>query len=139
MVKHTLKILRCEQSMFGHFTTLCMKGLNEFKNCISTSKILRNIMFEIFWNFNIRTKVKCQSAFSEVYFKLSSFVIVYLRNCIPLLKHLQIPSCKLYNNKYMIVSTQIANTEIFAFIALLILKLLSRKVLFINRKDNRNC
>ena len=31
------------------------------------------------------------------------------------------------------------NTEIFAFIAVLTFKLLSRKALFINRKDNRNC
>ena len=39
----------------------------------------------------------------------------------------------------MIASTQIAKTEIFAFIAVVVFKLLSRKVLFINRKDNRNC
>ena len=39
----------------------------------------------------------------------------------------------------MIASTQITNTEIFAFIAVLVFKLLSRKVLFMNRKDNRNC
>ena len=39
----------------------------------------------------------------------------------------------------MIVSTQITNTEIFAFAAALVFKLLSRKVLFINRKDNRTC
>ena len=39
----------------------------------------------------------------------------------------------------MIASTQITNTEVFAFIAVLVLKLLSRKVLFINIKDNRNC
>ena len=31
------------------------------------------------------------------------------------------------------------NTEIFAFIAALFFKLLSDKVLFINRKSNRNC
>ena len=37
----------------------------------------------------------------------------------------------------MIISTQTTNTEIFAFIAVLVFKLLSRKVLFINRKDNR--
>ena len=37
----------------------------------------------------------------------------------------------------MIASTQIKNTEIFASIAVLVFKLLSRKVLFINRKDNR--
>ena len=35
--------------------------------------------------------------------------------------------------------TQITKTETFAFIALVVLKLLSRKVLFINSKDNRNC
>ena len=38
----------------------------------------------------------------------------------------------------MIASTQMTNTEIFALIAFLVFKLLSRKVLFINRKDNRN-
>ena len=38
----------------------------------------------------------------------------------------------------MISSAQIANTEIFAFIAVLVFKLFSREVLFINRKDNRN-
>ena len=52
---------------------------------------------------------------------------------------LKVQLCKLYNNKYMIFSTQITNTEIFAFIAVLLFKLLTRKVLFINRKDNRNC
>ena len=46
---------------------------------------------------------------------------------------IKVQSCKLYNNKYMITSTQMANTEIFAFIAVLVFKLLSFKVLFINR------
>ena len=54
------------------------------------------------------------------------------------MQNLKVQSCKLYNSKYMIASTQITNTEIFAFIAVLVFKLLSRKVLFINRKDNRN-
>ena len=36
----------------------------------------------------------------------------------------------------MITSTQITNTEIFAFIAVIVLKLLNRKVLFTNRKDS---
>ena len=48
-------------------------------------------------------------------------------------------SCELYNNKCMIASTQIANTEIFPFAAALVFKLLTCKVLFINRKDNKNC
>ena len=52
---------------------------------------------------------------------------------------LKVQSCKSYNNKYLIASTQITSNEIFAFIAVLVFKLLSRKVLFINRKDNRNC
>ena len=34
----------------------------------------------------------------------------------------------------MIALTQITNTEIFAFITVLVFKLLGRKVLFINRK-----
>ena len=39
----------------------------------------------------------------------------------------------------MIASTQTTNTEFFSFIAVLVFKLMSRKVLFKNRKDNRNC
>ena len=39
----------------------------------------------------------------------------------------------------MIVLTQIINTEIFAVITVLVFRLLDRKVLFIYRKDNRNC
>ena len=39
----------------------------------------------------------------------------------------------------MIASTQIGNSEIFTFIPALVFKLLSRKVLPINRNDNRNC
>ena len=39
----------------------------------------------------------------------------------------------------MIASTQITNTDMFAFIAVLFFKLLSRKVLFIKKKGNRNC
>ena len=49
----------------------------------------------------------------------------------------KVQSCKLYFNKYMIASTQITKAEIFALIAVLDSKLLSHKVLFINRKDNR--
>ena len=39
----------------------------------------------------------------------------------------------------MIASTQITKTEIFAFTAVLVYKLLSLKTLLINRKDNKNC
>ena len=34
---------------------------------------------------------------------------------------LKVQSCKLYDNKYMIPLTQITNTEVFAFIAVLFL------------------
>ena len=51
---------------------------------------------------------------------------------------LKVQSCKLYDNKYMIALTQITNNEIFAFIVVLVFKLLSHKLLFINRKYNRN-
>ena len=39
----------------------------------------------------------------------------------------------------MIALTQITNTQIVASIAALVFKLLRLKVLFINRKNNRNC
>ena len=42
-------------------------------------------------------------------------------------------------NKYLIASTRITNTEVYAFTAILVSTLMIRKVLFINRKDNRNC
>ena len=45
---------------------------------------------------------------------------------------LMVQSCKLYNNKYMITSTQITNTKISASIG--VFKLLSCKVLFITEK-----
>ena len=38
----------------------------------------------------------------------------------------------------MIAYTQITNIEIFQLIVVLAFKLLNRKVLFINRKNNRN-
>ena len=69
------------------------------------------------------------------------FAKVYICNISILTKvlHLKVQSWKLYNLKYMITSTQITNTEIFVFIAVLVFKLLNRKVLCINREDNRNC
>ena len=39
----------------------------------------------------------------------------------------------------MTALTQITSVEIVTFIAVLVFKVLSPKVLFINRKDNRNC
>ena len=37
------------------------------------------------------------------------------------------------------LTKSVTNTEIFAVTTVLVFKLLSRKVLFINKKDNRNC
>ena len=51
---------------------------------------------------------------------------------------LKVQSYKIYNNKYVIASQQVKNTEVFAFIAVLVFKLLNRKLLFIKRKDNKN-
>ena len=45
---------------------------------------------------------------------------------------LKVQSCKLYDNKYMIALIQITNTEMFA--AVLVFKLLSRKVLCYKQK-----
>ena len=46
---------------------------------------------------------------------------------------LEVQSRKLYNNKYFYTNNKKCNFRILVF------KLLGRKVLFINRKDNRNC
>ena len=54
-------------------------------------------------------------------------------------RYFKVQSCRLYDNKYMIALTHITNIKNFTFIAVPVFKLLSRKVLFINRKDNRNC
>ena len=35
---------------------------------------------------------------------------------------LKVQSCKLYNNKYILASTQITNIEIFVFIAVLVIE-----------------
>ena len=79
-----------------------------------------------------------------VYPLIISFLLM-IPLCFPLFRTLQlrprnlkVQSCKLYNNKYVIALTQITNTEVFAFMAVLVFKLLSRKILFIRRQDNRN-
>ena len=50
-------------------------------------------------------------------------------------KNLKVQSYKLYNYKYMIVSTQITNPEIFAFVAVLIFKLLGRSFVYKLRRQ----
>ena len=64
---------------------------------------------------------------------------LFSRNHPTLCFSLKVQSCKLSKNKYMTASTQITSSEILTFIAVLVFKLLSHKVLFTNRRDNRNC
>ena len=52
---------------------------------------------------------------------------------------IKIQSCDLYNNKYMIASIQITQNEVFTSIAVEAFKLVGNRVLFIDKKDNRNC
>ena len=51
---------------------------------------------------------------------------------------IKIQSCDLYNNKYMIASIQITQNEVFTSIAVEAFKLVGNRVLFIDKKDNRN-
>ena len=76
------------------------------------------------------------SFFSFILFALVFFVFFYFYRSI--LLYVKVQSCKLYNDKYMFASTKI-NSYIFVFIAVLVFKLLSHKVLFIKRKDNKGC
>ena len=76
------------------------------------------------------------SSSEEALFINSDFNIFMMKLFLSSKFVLQVQSYKLYNNKYAMASTQVTNTEIFAVTAVLVLKLLSRKVLFINRKDN---
>ena len=46
-----------------------------------------------------------------------------------------VQSCKLYNNEYMIAPTQITNTEIFAFIAVVVFTFLSRNVVYKQKRQ----
>ena len=52
-------------------------------------------------------------------------------------QQLKVQSWQSYNNKYMIASTQITNIEIFTFMAALVFKLLSVKVLHEHREDKK--
>ena len=111
----------------------------------SLSQIWYHTPFGIIRHFNseLATKIIC-SKFSveELILASTNFYmkprILLKANALDKIFRLKEQSCISYNNKYIIASTQIANTEIFAFIAVQVFKLLSRKILFINGKDNRN-
>ena len=80
-----------------------------------------------------------RAAFSEQKKSVSKEGCFYRYFHILQFKKLKVQSCKLNHNKYMTASTQITNTEIFVLTAVLVFKFLSLKVLFTNKKDNRNC
>ena len=82
--------------------------------------------------FNFIKKETLAQVFSCEFCEISKNT--FLSRTPPVAASVKVQSYKLHNNKYMIASTQITNTEIFAFIGVLVFKLLSRKVLFINRK-----
>ena len=76
---------------------------------------------------------------TKVFTKYYNFTVIYnLCSRKSKMIYSQVQSCKFYNSKFIITLTQITKTQTFVFIAVVILKLLSCNILFINRKDNRN-
>ena len=76
-----------------------------------------------------------------IFLKVISRFLIKIRFVITLLvpvpgneKNLKAQSCRLCN-KYMIASTQITSAEVFAFIAVLVFKLSSRKLFFVNKRQ----
>ena len=97
------------------------------------SELKKEILFKLRHRFSAQKK---ENEHLEEFIQRINDQISTLKSEINFLREkLKLQSCKLYVNKYMIASTQITNT----FIAVLVFKLLSRKVLFISRKGNRNC
>ena len=78
----------------------------------------------------------CLFSFFRLFYLHQFFISFHLYRSI--LLYVKVQSCKLYN-KHMIASTKISNSNIFAFIAILVFKLLSPEAVFIKRKDNRDC
>ena len=115
-----------------------MHGRLPISYIVSRSPAKNNflLLFKKIWNWQLLSLVN----YSRIFKTHKSYAYTSLSWQLKADFHsLKVQSCRLYNNKYMIVSTQITNTKIFALIAALVFKLLSCKVLFINRKDNRNC
>ena len=117
--KRCLKsILRSKSSIFNNFVMNALNSCSYFD------------MYIFFFSKNTNFCLWLRTSYTEL-----NLWLKFLRICFYFLK---VQTCKLHNNKYMIASTQITNTE-FVFKAFLDFKLLRRKVLFINRKDNRDC
>ena len=96
-------------------------------------------MFKSFFTFKDKLPTMACSRSVLGWYPNLSVVVAMLPIMVRSNVMLKVPSCKLYNNTYMTALKQITKTEIFAFIAILVFKLLSCKVLLLNRKDNRNC
>ena len=75
-----------------------------------------NISFQLHY-LNINLSLNFDVAMLKIYHPKMSLIT---RGFI-LQTDLKVHLCKLYNNKYMIASAQITNTEIFAYIAVLVL------------------
>ena len=101
---------------------------------LTLNKVGPSLMYQL----TMITRKKCNLLNSvQEFIKIEACLL--LASFICLHSQLKVQSCKLYNNKYMITSTQITNIEIFAFKTVPVFELLNRRVLFINRKVNRNC
>ena len=122
----TVRNLKYFQDRF-YFLVRCT--LQIWIHTISGAKI--NIFFYSFsWRVHLYSEQKKNQG--KMSFRLyRNLKLIYLQKLQP---------CRWYNNKYMIASTQTTSIEVFVFITVLVFffKLLSRKVLFRNRKDNRN-
>ena len=123
------------------FTEEILNGKLYFLCSASTPILYRQnhvtIMDMIFWDFLVLYEIFLSPQVKQSVIISNKHSIYELPHELP--NNLEVQSCKLYSNKCMINSTQIMNTKVFAFIAGLTLKLLGRKVLLINRKNNRNC
>ena len=121
--------------LFGHPTTKQLI-INDYSNSNAYNNSNNsNSCSEIFMLLQM-PQIQYSSMLIVILPHLAQYLLKF-RSCMYIF--LKKPSCKLYNNKSMIISTQITNTDVFAFIAFLVFELLSRKILFVNRKNNSNC
>ena len=99
----------------------------------------------IYSSCDVRPLPTSHMKFSKtVFYELRSFQYEQTATFLRMLFHLnqfllKVQSFKSYDNKYMIASTQITNTDIFAFITVLVNKSLIRNDLFINKTNDKNC
>ena len=104
---------------------------------LKSSFLIENFRWLLLYVFYCATDVQIFSLLLEIWigilselyqFNLQNLQIqppdVFYEKTVNLLR---VQSCNLYHNKCMIASVQITSTEIFAFIAVLVFKLLSRK------------